>query len=92
VRKHALLESAGTRLYGGHMNEEKHRSLDPDFAFVRQLCPHLSEDGLRGANAAFMDYLGVCLRIFERLEEEERHRSSPLTETDAKIRSDRSVP
>jgi hypothetical protein len=74
------------------MKEEKHRSLDPDFAFIRKLCPHFSEDELREANVAFMHYVNVCLRIFDRLEEEERHRSSsPLTETDAKIRSDRSA-
>jgi hypothetical protein len=63
VRKHALLESEGATLYGGGMNQEKHRSLDPDFAFVRKLCPQLSEDELREANVAFIDYLSVCLRI-----------------------------
>jgi hypothetical protein len=92
VRKHALLEFQGTTLYGGHMNEERHRSLDPEFAFIRKLCPHFSDEELRKANVAFMDYLSVCLRIFERLEEEEGKRSSSLTETDAEIRSDRSAP
>jgi hypothetical protein len=79
VRKHSLLESNGATLYGGGMNEEKHRSLDPEFAFIRKLCSQSSEEELRKANAAFMDYLSVCLRIFERLEQEEQHRSSSLT-------------
>ena len=94
MRKHALLESEGTTLYGGRMIEDKRRSLDSEFAFIRKLCPQFSEEELREANVAFMDYLSVCLRIFERLEEEEkRHRSSStLTKTDAEIRSDRSVP
>ncbi|MDQ3775597.1 MAG: hypothetical protein M3461_15215 [Pseudomonadota bacterium] len=73
------------------MNEEKHHFLDPDFAFIRKLCPQFSEDELREANAAFMVYLSVCLRIFERLEEGEGKRFSSLTEKDAEIRSDRSA-
>jgi hypothetical protein len=41
------------------MNEEKHHSLDPDFAFIRKLCPQFSEHELREANATSMDYLSA---------------------------------
>ncbi len=66
----------------------------PDF--IRKLCPHLNEEKLQEATENVREYLKVCLRIYERLQEEKKTGEEPQSLTGLKrnttIPSKRSKP
>ena len=71
------------------MEGMKKRDIDysKDLPFIREVCPHLSEEELREAENRFVEFLKICLKIQYRIAEEKlKHKKEHVF--DEKINSD----
>ncbi len=55
--------------------KKKEINYSKEIPFIRRRYPHLNEEELREAEERFRQYVKLCLKIYRRLEEEERKAS-----------------
>lgn len=61
----------------------KHQASPKPIPFIRKRCPHLKGKELLEAEELFRQHLRICMKIYYRLEEEEKRRKSEETSFDS---------
>lgn len=63
----------------------KHPPSPKPIPFIRKRCPHLKGKELLEAEELFREHLRMCMKIYYRLEEEERNRKKAKTDFDREL-------